>query len=161
MATVSRALILIDVHRDLLEGERAIPDADDVRPRLEHLLAVARERSIPVVHVRHDGGELAFDPGREQVVQASVGNAFEQNPMLDDHLKSLAVSRIVIAGMRSDGCVLETSLGALQLGFDVDLASGAHATHHGQRTAEEISSGIERELAGHGASIVWWREVLD
>lgn len=160
MASVSRALILIDVHRDLLAGEGAIPDADDVAPRLEHLLAEARQRGIPVVHVLHDGGESAFDPGLEHVVRSSVGNAFQQNPTLDDHLKSLAVSRVVIAGMRSDGSVLETSLGALQLGFDVDLASGAHATHHGERRAEEISAGIERELADHGASIVWWREVL-
>lgn len=171
---MARALVLVDVQRNKLEGERPLPHAHGIRPRLQKMLDRARLKGAPVVFVQNDGDdgdpdapgtpgwELALAPlPGETVVRKSVGNAFQQNPDLDDRLRALDVNRVVIAGMESPRCVRSTALGALALGFEVDLASGAHAAYAEHQSADVIATAVEQELAVEGASIVWWSGALN
>lgn len=157
----------------MLEGATAIPDADDVLPRIRELLMDARAAGLLVVHVQHegagqhaevpgsDGWQLVFPPiAGEHVVRKSVGNAFEQNPGLDDLLRAAGIDSLTAAGLQSEHCVRATILGAVALGFDVDLASGAHATYPDEQDAEVISTEVEKELAAHGVTIVMWASAL-
>jgi nicotinamidase-related amidase len=170
---MTRALILVDVQRNMLEGPGAVPGADDLRPRIEELLRDARAAGLPVVHVQNDGSdsdpdspgtpgwELVFAPADgERVIRKTVGNAFEENPDLDDYLRGIGVDSLTVAGLQSEHCVRDTVLGAVDLGFDVDLASGAHGTYDDDEDADVIESRVEKELAAEGVTIVTWASAL-
>lgn len=169
----ARALMLIDVQRNMLEGANPAPDATDLRPRIERVLADARAAELTIVHVQNDGSgddpdlpgtdgwELVFPPlPGELVVRKTLGNAFRENPDLDDTLRALGVDSLTVVGLQSDFCVTATIEGALDLGFDVDLASGAHATYDGELSAENAAVEVEKDLAAKGVTIVMWSEAL-
>jgi nicotinamidase-related amidase len=160
------ALIFIDVQRNMLEGESAIPGTDEITPALEALLTRARAERATVVHVLNDGPAGAPDephtegwepvfpsaPG-EFVVRKDVPDTFAANPDLADELRERGVDRLVVAGMQSDFCVEATSRGALRHGFGVLLASGAHATYDTDVPATDVSAAIEAELGEAGVSV--------
>jgi nicotinamidase-related amidase len=57
--------------------------------------------------------------------------------------------------MQSEYCVEATSHGALGHGFEVLLASGAHATNgDGSVAAAEISTGVEKKLGTEGIRVL-------
>jgi nicotinamidase-related amidase len=99
------------------------------------------------------GWELIHDVARnEAVVDKHTPNGFA-----DTELGSLLADArdVVIVGMQSEYCVRETSLAAMQRGLSVLLVRGAHATYgDGKRTAAEIASATEAELAQAGARII-------
>lgn len=159
-------LLMVDVQRDMLEGENPVPSGVEVRSRLEALLLKARRSGALVVHVQNDGGPgdpdapgtdgwaLVFAPlAGEPVVRKSVGNAFS-NAELPKALRQHGVTRVVVAGMQSEHCVSDTSRGALRSGLQVVLACGAHATYDQDgRSAESISMRVEEELSGEGVRL--------
>ena len=165
-------LLMVDVQRDMLEGENPVPSSAEVRSRLEALLLKARRSGALVVHVQIDGGPgdpdapgtegwaLVFAPlAGEPVVRKSVGNAFS-NPELSRVLRQQNVSRVVVAGMQSEYCVSDTSRGALRSGLQVVLACGAHATYdQGGRSAESICWRVEVELGGEGVRVSPYEQV--
>ena len=131
------------------------------------LLERAREDDALVVHVNNEGTagdpdepgtpgwELVFAPNAEElVVGKDEPDTFASNPILAEDLKSRHVSRLVIAGMQSNYCVAATSRAGLDNGFDVILASGAHATYDEDKPAAVISSEIEETLAQEGVLAV-------
>jgi nicotinamidase-related amidase len=164
---MGNALILVDVQRNMLEGESAIEQAETFREALFALLQKARKAGVPIVHVQNDGGagqvdepgtpgwELAFrpEPG-EPVVRKAVSNTFEANPALADVLRAMGVDAVVVAGLRSEYCIQATSRGALANGFDVTVPSDGHATYDDGEPAAAISERITRELDADGVRIV-------
>ena len=162
------ALLLVDVQRNMLEGDAPVPAAGQVRPALEALLATARGAGALVVHVQNDGAPGEPDEpetegwrlvlpatGGELVVRKDVPDTFAANPELARSLRERGVDRVVVAGMQSEYCVEATSRGALGHGFEVLLASGAHATYDdGSVAAVEISTGVEKELGTEGVRVL-------
>jgi streptothricin hydrolase len=162
------ALLLVDVQRNMLDGDAPVPATGRLRPVLEALLATARAAGAPVVHVQNDGPaggpdepetegwRLVFPPaGGELVVRKDVPDAFAADPGLAGSLRDRGVDRVVVAGMQSEYCVEATCRGALAHGFRVLLASGAHATYDdGSVTAAEISTGVEKELGTEGVRVL-------
>jgi nicotinamidase-related amidase len=165
---MTTALLFIDVQRNMLEGDHPVPAAGEVRPALAALLATARSARAPVVHVQNDGppGEpdephtdgwqLVFPAADgELVVRKDQADTFADNPDLAQSLRDRGVDRVVVAGMQSEYCVHATGRGALGHGFDVVLASGAHATYDaGAVGAADISVGVEKELGTEGALVL-------
>jgi streptothricin hydrolase len=170
---MTSALLFIDVQRNMLEGDQPVPAAGAVRPALRALLAAARAAGAVVVHVQNDGppGEpdephtdgwqLVFPAaGGELVVRKGVADAFAANPDLAASLRDRGVDRVVVAGMQSDYCVQATSRGALGHGFEVLLASGAHATYDDRAvSAADIATGVEKELGTEGVAVLPAAEV--
>ncbi|MFF1634043.1 isochorismatase family protein [Leifsonia sp. NPDC058248] len=164
---MGNALILVDVQRDMLEGESAIEQAETFRDALAALLQKAREAGVPIVHVQNDGGvgdidepgtagwELSFhpEPG-EPVVRKAVSNTFEANPALADVLRAMGVGAVVVAGLQSEHSILATSRGALANGFDVTVPSDGHTTYDDGEPAAAIAERITRELDADGVRIV-------
>ncbi|MDN4614841.1 isochorismatase family protein [Leifsonia sp. F6_8S_P_1B] len=163
---MGHGLLLMDVQRNMLEGETAVPDASRLRGVLKGLLDAAREAGAAVVHVKNDGGpgdpdepgtpgwELAFARrSGEFVVRKDVPNAFQSNPALADVLHAMGVDTLVVAGMQSELCVQATAVGARERGFAVLVPAGAHGTFDGEEPAAAIAERVDLELAAAGIEV--------
>lgn len=136
-------LILID----LQEGFRHPKWGKRNQPFLEEnvgkLLALFRDRSLPVIHVRHDSAEAASPlrqglpgfaflacaaplPGEEIITKRAHG-AFVGTG-LEGLLREKGFSRLVLAGLTTDHCVSTTMRMAFDLGFSPLLVADATAT---------------------------------
>lgn len=165
-------LMLVDVQRNMLEGETAIAGADGFRRVMGELLEAARDAGVPIVHVQNDGGpgdpdepgtrgwEPMFPPAPgEPVVRKDDPDTFLSNPALADVLHAMGVEILVVAGLQSELCVQATALGALERGFAVVVPSGAHATFDGEDPADEIAARVTLELDAAGVEVVELDEV--
>ena len=169
---MTRALMLIDVQRNMLEPPTPVPAAASTREALQDLLLRARGAGALVIHVQNDGppGEpdepgtdgwqLVFPAGAgELIVRKDQPDTFAANPALAKDLAAKEITEVVIAGMQSNYCVAESSRGALKRGLQAILASGAHATYDENEPASAISAQIERELATEGITVLSFRKV--
>jgi nicotinamidase-related amidase len=126
-----------------------------------------------VVHIQNDGGpedpdapftsgwELVFEraPG-EEVVRKNVCDAFEADKGLAERLRAEGVETVIVAGMQSQFCVTDTSLGALRAGFSVVVPHEAHATYdEGSREAVAVAQDVEQSLYSAGVSVMPLSEV--
>jgi nicotinamidase-related amidase len=163
---MGRALLLVDVQRNMLEGANPVPNADRMREVLHFLLTAARTAGAAVVHVQNNGGsddpdapgtpgwELMFPPqGPELVVEKTQGDAFHETE-LAMRLEARGIDDVVIAGMQSEFCIRDTARGALAEGFGVTLVGNGHATYGDSlESAWQIARDVERELAREGVKI--------
>lgn len=136
------ALVLIDCQNTYTQG---IMELDGVQAALEQaaqLLDRARSAGIPIVHIQHsDGPGSLYDiEGESGAIVASVApragepvvvkqfpNSFVHTD-LDDRLKSLGASNLVLAGFMTHMCVNSTARGAFNLGYAPTVVAAATAT---------------------------------
>lgn len=137
------ALLVIDVQRAYMEPTPMVTiDGDDLLPKCNRLISAARAAKVPVIYVRHLAPDsptdesltcvhpaIAPQPG-DPVVDKSFGSAFLKTE-LEEHLDRLGARRLVMCGLATFGCVNHTVLCALCKGYDVTVASDAHATPQG------------------------------
>lgn len=170
---MTRALMLIDVQRNMLEPPAPVPSAASTREALHDLLLRARREGALVIHVQNDGSpgdpdepgtdgwQLVFPAGAgELIVRKDQPDTFAANPALAEELSAQEITEVVIAGMQSNYCVAESSRGALKQGLRPILASGAHATYDEAEPASVISAQIEQELAAEGVVVLPSRELI-
>jgi nicotinamidase-related amidase len=155
------AFLLIDAQANMFDPSNPVEGAAELRERLAGLLARARTRGALVVFVRNCGTE--GDPDSRGTPGWQIDPAFKPEPgdlvldkttcdtfastSLGDELSGRGIRRVVIAGLQSDWCIRETTLGALGRGLDVTVASNGHSTYAGRtRTAAEISRAVNEEL---------------
>ena len=160
------ALIVVDVQRALTDGifgDPQPPNREELLGNIQTLLGKARDAGAQVVYVQHrEEMNPAMTPGHpgfdvepsiapqadEPSFQKTVGNSFS-NPDLEPLLRSLGVTNIAVVGMQSENCVNDTTRGAIDLGFNVTLATDAHATYDtDEATAGQIIARINEELGG-------------
>src|SRR5512141_40874 len=144
-STVNTALIIIDIQNEYFAGgkrelEGPLQAAACARTLIDHF----RNRRLPIVFIQHinpDAQATAFvagSPGAqmhttvqplpgEPVFQKHYPNSFRETPLLD-HLHSLGVKRLVIAGMMTHMCVEATTRAAFDFGFECLVAADACAT---------------------------------
>jgi streptothricin hydrolase len=169
---MARALMLIDVQRNMLEPPTPVPSAGATREALHDLLLRARREGALVIHVLNDGApgdpdepgtdgwELVFPPDAgELILRKDQEDTFAANPALADELSAREITEVVIAGLQSNYCVAESSRGALKQGLRAILASGAHATYDEGEPASVISARIEQELADEGVVVLPCRDL--
>lgn len=160
------ALVVMDAQRNMLEGPDAVPNAELMTTRLRDAIDLARRSDRLVVFVQNDGPkgsvdepntdgwQLCFDPRPEEwVVRKTTADVFDSNPALAAELAATGVVRLVIVGMQSEFCVQETSLGALDAGFEVQVPSALHATYDDERSAADIATDVELVLTAAGVTI--------
>lgn len=163
-----QALLVIDVQANMFDPANPVAGADALLARLASLVARARAADVPVVFVRNCGGPQDPDqrgtpgwelhailvpaPG-ELVLDKTTCDTFASTP-LGDELAARGVGEVAIAGLQSEFCIRETSLGALARGLRVTLVADAHSTFPGGgRTAADVSAEVNAEL-GDRATLV-------
>lgn len=139
------ALIIVDLQKGIVGFETAHP-AEDVIRNSRRLADAFRERGLPVVLVNVDGGapgrterprpsgtwpadfaelvpELRQQPS-DIVVTKRTWGAFASSD-LEQRLKSLGVTQVVVTGIATTAGVESTARQAYEAGFNVTLATDA------------------------------------
>jgi nicotinamidase-related amidase len=140
MATVREGnqavLLIVDVQNGVMSESWQAPRVID---NVLHALQQARAQNVPVVWVQHADHNLphgspqwqwvpALTPKTgEPLVHKQFNSSFEQTA-LDDELRKLGATHIVLAGAMTNWCIRATAYGALERGYDVTLVSDAHTT---------------------------------
>ena len=137
------ALLIIDVQKGLDSpslGKRNNPDAE---AKMASLLAVWREKSLPVVHIKHNSlepgstlrAELPGNEIKEAVKPLPTEKLFEKNvnsafigTNLEGFLHGEGIQDLVVVGLTTDHCVSTSVRMAANLGFNVWLIGDATAT---------------------------------
>lgn len=144
----NEALILVDIQNDYFDGGLwPQHEMDRASANAAKLLAAAREKGMPVIHIRHEmASESApfFRPGShgaeihpsvapregEAVILKHRPNSF-QDTGLYDLLKEKGIESVTICGAMSQMCIDATTRAAVDFGFPaivVEDACGAKAT---------------------------------
>jgi nicotinamidase-related amidase len=175
-----KALIIVDMLIDFVDGKLANPRAERIIGPLQQLLDHARHRDWVIVFSndahRPDDPELKVwgehamegDPG------AQVIDSFEphesarewQSPKrsygafdgtgLDEQLKALGIDEVVITGQHTHICVRHTSYGALIRGYDITVPSDAVCAFEGV----DEDDALEYLKMAYGATVTTVDELL-
>lgn len=135
-------LVLIDCQNTYTQGIMELEGVQAALEQTAELLDRARSAGIPVIHIQHsDGPGSLYDiEGETGAIVASVApregepvvvkqfpNSFVQTD-LDDRLKGLGASNLVLAGFMTHMCVNSTARGAFNLGYAPTVVAAATAT---------------------------------
>lgn len=135
-------LLAIDLQAGFFDLPRPLFGADALLQAVGSLLDKARSHGSPIVYVCHSGagpGPLsrgsdgwqfhrAVAPrAGELVVEKRHCDAF-QGTGLEAMLKDLGVTRLVVCGLATEGCVDTTIRRAFSLGFTLEIACDGHST---------------------------------
>lgn len=173
---MSTALLIVDIQNDYFPGgAMEVSGADVAAIQAAKLLAAFRQRSRPVIHIRHiasRAGATFFLPDtvgaeihdsvrpapNEPVFKKHFPNSFRETPLLE-HLRTAGISQLVIAGMMTHMCIDTTTRAAADLGFKCLLAHDACATRalsfNGvQVSAENVQTAYLAALNGLFAKVM-------
>lgn len=136
------ALVLIDCQKTYTQGVIELEGVQAALDETAELLERARTAGIPIIHIQHsDGPGSLYDidgetgaivdavapRGDEPVVVKQFPNSFVQTD-LDQRLKAVNASNLVLAGFMTHMCVNSTARGAFNLGYAPTVVAAATAT---------------------------------
>ncbi|WP_236195974.1 cysteine hydrolase family protein [Pseudomonas glycinae] len=138
---MSAALLIIDMQVGLFQGQEKPHDGERILANIQHLIAQARQRQVPILAVRHNGPqgspiaagsafwqllpELELDAANATLLEKSRPNAFHDTE-LARQLNAVEVDDLYIVGMKTQFCIDSTCRAAADLGFKPLLVSDAH-----------------------------------
>jgi nicotinamidase-related amidase len=158
------ALLVMDMIScwDFPDADQLLPHAGRIAPRIARLCARARAQGVPVVYCNDNRGQWRSD-FRQLVAQSleSAGPAQEITrsllPSEDDYfvlkprhsafygtplqllLDSLQVQRLVITGVATDQCVMNTAMDARIRAFEVVVPADTCATQDSLRQRRALA----------------------
>jgi nicotinamidase-related amidase len=136
-ASVKSALLVVDAQVGVVSS---VWESQRVTSNLERLVSKARSAGVPVIWVQHsDDDELKygsenwklapnFVPTPAELIIHKKYNSSFANTDLDQRLKTLGVSRLVLAGALTNWCLRSTAYAAIERGYNLALVSDAHST---------------------------------
>ena len=135
------AVLVIDVQTKVFDTNPRPFEADEVVKRINYVTALARAAGVSVFFIQHEGpGYLDHESEGWQLqkdlvvkdtdirVRKTTGDSFLRTD-LEEKLKSLDITNLVICGYASEFCIDNTTRRATGLGYTVQLVSDAHTTH--------------------------------
>lgn len=157
-------LLVIDVQQAMFAKSTTVYRSAELLANIQSLAGKARSAGAPVVWVQHgDARDLipgtpgwqlhpALVPEAQDLsLEKQKGNAFE-GTRLKELLAASRVSRVVVCGMVTHGCVKNTCLGALAEGYQVTLAGDAHSSY--SKDAAALIEKWNAALAEAGVRVV-------
>jgi len=155
------ALLVVDVQTALINFHPY--NETEVVANIVKLVETARQNSIEVIYVRHDGGtgtplaygtegwqifsEVAPLEG-EKVFEKTFSSAF-RNTGLRNYLDGKGITDFVLVGMQTDYCIDTTCRIAFEFGYNVIIPAGATTTFDNSlATAEKLIEYFEQKLWG-------------
>jgi len=146
------ALLVIDMLNDFIEDEGAllVPGAKRIVPRIERVLADARQKDIPVIYItdshRPDDHEFRFWPAHavsdtwggevvkelepvagDYIIPKRRYSAFFGTD-LDTYLRELGVTKLYLSGVLTNICVYATAMDASMRNYHVAVLKDAVAS---------------------------------
>ncbi len=140
-----QALLVIDPQNDYFpDGKYPLWNTEVVLEKMKQAIKTAREKSIPVILIRHEGNENSpfFNPGTEgaavhceiaalapdaPVVTKNFADSFEQTP-LSGLLTDLGVKELLLCGMMTQNCITHTALSEMAAPYKVSVLQDACTT---------------------------------
>lgn len=174
------ALLIVDLQNEFSpSGLRAVPNHESAISRIENWVSKAREQRLPIAWIKHynrPNESRAFVPGTwgaelsqsmgpqdgagpERLFEKDVYGAFT-NTGLEEWLRSLGVTDVLIAGFYTHMCLSTSAREALVRGFEVHLdpeATGARDLQDdvlGSQSADEVRRSALLQLLHMGAHLV-------
>jgi nicotinamidase-related amidase len=165
------AVVIVDLQLGMMDGAVIPPfhDVDGMIARTRGILAWARDKSLPVIFVQHNGeaGEVLAQgkPGwdihpaiaplaGEPVLNKTVGDAFAETD-LAARLEALGTRQVILLGAQTDQCVNATFHGAAARGLDITVVGDTHSTWpYDGETAEQIIARYNDLFRATGAKVV-------
>ena len=151
MARDEAALLVVDLQARLVP---AVEDGDAILQRAGILLAAASRLDVPVVvseqypqGLGHTDSRLRL-PGEAAVLAKTTFSCLRE-PALASHLEGLRRRQIVVCGMETHVCVLQTALDLAGHGFRPVVVADAVAS----RLPERKERGLAR-MAAAGVAVV-------
>ncbi len=148
-----KALVIVDMLKDFVDGELANPRAQRIVEPLRRLLDHARENGWVVVfsndahkpgdpelkiwgeHAMEgtDGAQVIdeLSPRDGEIVSPKRGYGAFDGTGLDEQLKELGVAEVVITGQHTHICVRHSSYGALLRGYEITVPRDAVCAFEG------------------------------
>lgn len=148
-----KAVIIVDMLKDFVDGELANPRAERTIEPLQRLLAHARENDWVIVFSNdaHQPGDpelkvwgehaMAGTPGAQvidelapregEIVSEKRGYGAFDGTGLDEQLKERCVDEVVITGQHTHICVRHSSYGALLRGYEITVPRDAVCAFEG------------------------------
>lgn len=143
------AMIIIDMQTALIEAH---PYGEEgVIKKIQELLMACRAENIPVIYVRHDGGEgdeleansrgwqiyekIAPQKG-EKIVEKQYNSAFRKTG-LNEYLKELRAKKLILCGMQTEYCFDVSCKVAFEYGYEVTIPQGGTTTFDNEFAAGE------------------------
>ncbi len=140
----TRALLVIDMQLVAFDGKITPPitNGSQLLENVSSLIAICRTTRIPIVFIQTcalSGQPYAKDTHgweihpeispqpQDRTVYKRNSSGFDETD-LHQVLTKIGVNAVVICGIWSDFCVANTSISALELGYDVYVAADAHGT---------------------------------
>lgn len=165
------ALIIIDVQQALFEKTTPIPNPGALLQTINRLIKQAHEREIPVFFFRHAnksflapgsaGWNLHTDlhPSASDIVlEKQHGSAFQDTPF-DQELHARKVTRLIVTGLVTNGCVRATCEAALKRGYAVTVVKDGHSTY--QKGAAAIIEEWNQRFSEQGIEVVMSDDILN
>ncbi|MFM6980539.1 MAG: cysteine hydrolase family protein [Micrococcales bacterium] len=153
--------MLIDAQVNMLFGQWALPNAEDIRAKLQSRLEAARAAGQQIIQVLNDPEEGwpldQFDPvfkpeDSDIVIWKSTFSVFESNPEFAATLEALGIDELEVIGMQSELCLRSSVIDALKENFKVTVEPGMHFTYNSDdKGFLEVAAEVQRELEGLGA----------
>jgi nicotinamidase-related amidase len=155
---MSTALIIIDIQQDYFpKGRMELAGAIEASLEARRLLVYFREEALHVVHVQHistrmdaafflpDTEGINFHKNvtpvfNEKIVNKHFPNSFRDTD-LDEYLKSIAISELVVCGMMSHMCIDATVRAAFDKGYTCLVAHDGCATRNLNFNGVDIPAG--------------------
>ncbi len=142
------ALMIVDLQNDYFpDGKWPLVGIEPAAEQAAAVLGHFRERSLPVVHIRHEfpSAEAPFfapgsegarihatmapqESGNESVVLKHSVNAFLGTD-LHEQLQAQGIEKLVVVGAMSHMCIDAATRAAADLGYQVTVLQDACATH--------------------------------
>jgi nicotinamidase-related amidase len=136
------ALVLVACQNTYRDGVMHLEGVESSLVQCAMLLSRARDAGAPVIHVQHDAGPgTPYDIGKpigriadmvepragEAIIVKNYPSAFERTD-LDNELKRLGASNIIIGGFMTHACVSSTARAAFNHGYKPTVVATATAT---------------------------------
>jgi nicotinamidase-related amidase len=149
---VRDALLVIDVLTDFRHegGDPLLESFREHQPAIVRLLDDARRRGMPVIYANDSHGSWEWDTGawcRQMLERSRAGSLLEEVAPRDgdalvrktrysafDHtpleiiLHDLEIERVLLAGAATEMCIVQTAIGARELGLKVTICADACAS---------------------------------
>lgn len=136
------ALVMVDLQNTYREGVMRLEGVEEALVQARRVLDRARDLGRPVIHIRHDAGvgspydvtapigqiaDTVAPLSSEMVITKQYPNSFLYTP-LDEELKRLGISNVVLAGFMTHACINSTARGSFNIGYQATIVANATAT---------------------------------